>query len=107
MRPCAYEANTRLIWSLDFNVNPMCSVLAQRNGDVVEVLDELVLEDAHTWMACEHFWKRVQSFRPSADALAIEVYGDASGHQRRTSGTATDWNLIRDFFSQLRGQAMV
>ncbi|HEX7361516.1 MAG TPA: terminase family protein [Bryobacteraceae bacterium] len=107
LRPCAFYPHLPLIWSLDFNVNPMCSVLAQRNGDTVEVLDELVLEDAHTWMACEHFWKLVQPFRPAATALAIDVYGDASGHQRRTSGTATDWNLIRDFFSLLRGQAVV
>ncbi|MGH9610596.1 MAG: terminase large subunit domain-containing protein [Bryobacteraceae bacterium] len=110
VRPCTYDANTRLIWSLDFNVNPMCSVLAQRKGDVVEVLDELVLEDAHTWMACEHFWNRVRSHERSdwsGGGLMIDIYGDASGHQRRTSGTATDWNLIRDFFSQLRGQAVV
>lgn len=110
VRPCAYDTNTRLVWSLDFNVNPMCSVLAQRNGDVVEVLDELVLEDAHTWMACEHFWKRVRSHERSdwsGAALPIDVYGDASGHQRRTSGALTDWNLIRDFFDRLRGQAVV
>ncbi len=99
--------SSRLIWSLDFNVNPMCSVLAQRNGDLVEVLDEIVIEDAHTWMACEHFWQRVQPYRYPGGALAIDIYGDASGHQRRTSGTLTDWNLIRDFFSQLRGQAVV
>jgi hypothetical protein len=107
VRSCAFSSHFRLIWSLDFNVNPMCSVLAQRNGDTVEVLDELVLEDAHTWMACERFWKRVQPWRHTAGGLAIDIYGDASGHQRRTSGTATDWNLIRDFFSQLRGQAAV
>ncbi len=107
VRASTYNANLRLVWSLDFNVNPMCSVLAQRNGDVVHVLDEIVLEDAHTSMACERFWQRVQPYRHIAGALTLDIYGDASGHQRRTSGTLTDWNLIRDFFSQLRGQAVV
>ncbi len=108
VRPCTRDsARPPLIWSLDFNVNPMCSLIAQRDGDVVNVLDELVLENAHTLMACEHFWRRIQPYRHPGGPLIIEVYGDASGHQRRTSGTLTDWNLIRDFFSQLRGQAVV
>jgi len=107
VRPCSFNPHARLVWSLDFNVNPMCSVLAQSTDAAVEVLDELVLEDAHTWMACEHFWQRVQPYRCTAGVLEIDIYGDASGHQRRTSGALTDWHLIRDFFSQLRGQAVV
>jgi hypothetical protein len=107
VRPCTYTSGGRLIWSLDFNVNPMCSVIAQRSADRVEVLDELIIEDANTWMACQRFWQRVQAYRHSYGALAIDIYGDASGHQRRTSGTDTDWNLIRQFFLQLRGQAVI
>jgi hypothetical protein len=107
VRPCAYNVGARLIWSLDFNVNPMCSVIAQRTKDDVEVLAEIVIEDANTWMACERFWQHVQPYRHNYGALTIDIYGDASGHQRRTSATATDWNLIRQFFSQLRGQVVV
>jgi hypothetical protein len=106
VRPCTYNIGARLIWSLDFNVNPMCSVIAQRDGDNVEVLDELILEDANTWLACERFWQRVQPYRHKYGALAIDIYGDASGHQRRTSAAATDWTLIRQFFGQLRGQVV-
>jgi len=107
VRPLSYTHGGRLIWSLDFNVNPMCSVIAQRTGDSVEVLDELVIEDANTWLTCQKFWQKVQPYRHHYGALAIDVYGDASGHQRRTSGTDTDWNLIRQFFVTLRGQAVV
>jgi hypothetical protein len=71
----------------------------------VEILDEIIIEDANTWMACEHFWTRVQRYGLTWGALPVDIYGDASGHQRRTSGTSTDWSLIRDFFSQLRGRA--
>src|SRR5207245_7343660 len=35
--------------------------------------------------------------------IAVEVYGDASGYQRRTSGTGTDWSLIREFFGRWKG----
>ncbi len=109
VRPCEYRPNARIIWSLDFNVHPMCSVIAQRDGDIVEVLEELVLEDANTPLACEKFWDNVRWWRTrnAFGPLQIEAYGDASGHQRRTCGTATDWSLIRDFFSRLAGQAVV
>ncbi|HEX4749583.1 MAG TPA: terminase family protein [Bryobacteraceae bacterium] len=107
LRPCEYTPGTRIIWSLDFNVNPMCSVIAQRTGDTVEVIDELIVEDANTWMACERFWQRAARWQHNYGALTVDVFGDASGHQRRTSATATDWSLVRQFFSQLRGQAVV
>jgi hypothetical protein len=106
VRPCHYTPGARLIWSLDFNVNPMCSVLAQRTRDTVEVLDELIIEDANTWLACQRFWDRAVNYRHNFGALTVDIYGDASGHQRRTSAAQTDWNLIRQFFLQLRGQAV-
>ena len=108
VRKCQYRPNARIVWSLDFNVNPMCSVIAQRDAEMVEVLEELVLEDANTQLACERFWDRVRWWRNhnAFGPLQIEIYGDASGFQRRTCGTTTDWNLIRDFFGRLTGQAV-
>ncbi|HEX4748146.1 MAG TPA: terminase family protein [Bryobacteraceae bacterium] len=106
VRPCEYTLGSRLIWSLDFNVHPMCSIIAQRYGDTVEVLDEIVIEDANTPIACDRFWNRIRNFpRQRGAPLQIDIYGDASGHQRRTSGTSTDWNIIRDFFAARYGQA--
>jgi hypothetical protein len=107
IRPCEYRPGARLIWSLDFNVNPMCSVIAQRDGEVVEVLDELVLPDASTPYACERFWNRIAALRNKRMPLHIDIYGDASGHQRRTCGTTTDWNLIRQFFARYVGEASI
>ena len=37
-----------LLWALDFNVDPMCSVVAQVDGERVTVLDEIVLSRAST-----------------------------------------------------------
>ena len=44
-----------LFWSLDFNVNPMCSVIGQCDADHIYVLDELAPPDSNTWAACEAF----------------------------------------------------
>ena len=82
---CEYRPELPLVWSLDFNVNPMCSVVAQRQGEEVRVLDEMVLTDAHTGMACEAFLAKTRAWRGNG-ALVVEIYGDASGYQRRTCG---------------------
>jgi hypothetical protein len=103
VRRCEYVVGQPLIWSVDFNVHPMCSVLAQRHGEAVEVLDEMAIENAHTILACDALLKKIEPWL-KGHPLTLEVYGDASGHQRRTSGTDTDWGLIRDYFGRLQGQ---
>jgi hypothetical protein len=83
-----------LIWALDFNVDPMCSVIAQveRNGEV-SVLDEIVLRRATTEQACEEFEKRFGLPR-----AGLVVYGDASGASMHTTGYS-DYQVIRNYFA--------
>lgn len=100
---CEFRPGEPLIWSLDFNVNPMCSVLAHYAGTRIQVLDEMILENANTPMACEALLEKTLEWRRRGTVF-VDVYGDASGYQRRTSGTATDWGLIREFFGQWKGQ---
>jgi hypothetical protein len=100
--PNEFQPGTPLVWSLDFNVNPMCMLLMQRSGDTVYVLDEIILRpEANTEAACQAFYDRTKGW-PGNRPFEVEVYGDSSGHQRRTSGSATDWTLIRDFFNRSR-----
>jgi hypothetical protein len=82
-----------LRWALDFNVNPMCSVIAQIQGDTVVVLDEIVIRRASTLEACEEFVRRYERH-----PAGVYVYGDATGERMQTSGT-TDFRIIREFFS--------
>lgn len=102
VKACTYQPGVPLIWTLDFNVNPMCSVLAQRVNDSVHILDELILPDSNTVAACQAFLQRTREWARHGP-INVEVYGDASGFQRRTSGTGTDWSLIREFFAQWKG----
>jgi len=98
-----FQAQAPLVWSIDFNVNPMCMLLMQRLDETVYVLDEIIVKpDANTEAACEAFHRRVRSFAPKS-LIHVEVYGDSSGNQRRTSAADTDWTLIRQFFSRWVG----
>ncbi len=81
-----------LLWALDFNVDPMCSVVAQIEGQRVRVLDEIVLRRASTQQACEEFARRFPGH-----AAGLVVYADATGARMQTSGT-TDIAILKQFF---------
>jgi hypothetical protein len=124
VRPLRYDPKLPLFWSLDFNMNPLCSVVGQEVNGRVYILDELVLPDSHTLAACEEFLSRTEKwiiapgplelsehedmddsfeeilrqYQPAL--LEVYVYGDATGEQRRTSASRTDWQIARDFFGR-------
>jgi hypothetical protein len=88
----AVDPALTLLWALDFNVDPMSSVVAQIANGAVTVLDEIVISRASTEQACEEFHARF----PRHDA-GLCIYGDASGSRMQTAGT-TDYQVIRGFF---------
>lgn len=81
-----------LLWALDFNVDPMCSVVAQLDERRVRVLDEIVLSRASTPQACEEFERRFPGH-----VGGVVVYADATGARMQTTGT-TDVAILREFF---------
>ena len=99
--PLRYDARLPLFWSLDFNMNPMCSVLGHRAGNEVHILAELVLPDSNTWAACEEFLARTAAWTSRA-TIPVHIYGDATGDGRRSSASRTDWQIVREFFGRYR-----
>jgi hypothetical protein len=104
-----------LVWSLDFNVDLMCSILAQvrpgcasvygesladKRRDIVEVIDELAIPDnSNTAEACGALARRLEQW--GEGQVTVEVYGDPAGNQRHSSaGSRTDWQIVREFFAR-------
>lgn len=87
----AVDERLPLLWALDFNVDPMCSVIAQvyRDGRVA-VLDEIVLSRASTYDACSEFLERFESH-----AGGLVVYADATGARMQTTGKS-DLVILRE-----------
>ncbi|HWR50769.1 MAG TPA: terminase family protein [Bryobacteraceae bacterium] len=81
-----------LLWALDFNVDPMCSVVAQKIGDVVHVVDEIVISRASTEEACEEFHRRFPQHMKG-----VVIYGDATGARMQTAGSS-DYEIVRNYF---------
>jgi hypothetical protein len=92
IRKTELERNAQLLWALDFNVDPMSSIVAQKIGEDVVVLDEIVLSRASTLEACEEFHARYPNHQ-----AGLVIYGDASGQRLQTAGT-TDYQIVREFF---------
>jgi phage terminase large subunit len=86
------DASLPLFWALDFNVDPMSSIVAQQKDGEVRVLDEVVLSRASTMEACEEFHARYPNHQ-----AGVVIYGDASGQRLQTAGT-TDYQIIKEYF---------
>jgi hypothetical protein len=86
-----YVHTQPLLWSLDFNVAPMTSVLAQMEDGKLRIIDEIVLERATTEEACQEFENRYRQH-----AGRIDVFGDASGRNMHTTGTS-DYTMLQNY----------
>lgn len=81
----------KVLWALDFNVDPLSSVVVQMDGGVAKVVDEIVLRHGTTQAACARFVEKYGKHRAGA-----EIFGDASGYQQRTTGNA-DYDIIDEY----------
>lgn len=90
VRPLS-EINPRrpLCWIWDFNVEPMVSLIGQREKGVFKVFKELLLEEGNISEMCDYF-KRVH---PTHRA-EIWLYGDASGNARTAQTRKSSYTII-------------
>ena len=85
----AIDPKSPLRWALDFNVDPMCSVIGQIQDGIVRILDEMTMSRTTTPEVCGEFLNRY----PYHEA-GIVIYGDASGSRRQTTGHS-DFEMVR------------
>ena len=89
----SFDASQPLLWALDFNVDPMSSVIVQIVKGRVQVLDEIVIRRGTTQQACAEFLQRYPKY-----PAGVEVYGDASGNAQQTTGFS-DYDIIKDYLA--------
>ncbi len=105
VKPCSLNPQQEILWCLDFNVDPMCSVIAQmhpygsgRHQRIVEVCDEIAIPNSNVYEACEAFARKVG---PLAEryGVTVTIYADASGDSRNHVGT-TAVQAIKQWFAR-------
>lgn len=77
--------------SCDFNVDPMCWVLAYKSDEKVFFFDEIALENTTTNDCIDEFCRRYPNHKAQ-----IVINGDASGDNRTTTSEYTNYVLIKN-----------
>lgn len=75
----------------DFNVDPMCWIIAHKTSDKVFFIDELAVENTNTQECILEFLRRYPSHKAK-----IIINGDASGDNRSSSSEFTNYAIIRN-----------
>ena len=85
-----------ILVGMDFNVDPMSAVVAQKFGDELLAFDEIEIPGGDTEMMCQELCNRFGNRR-------IIVYPDPTGNRRQTSAPVgrTDFTIIRSYGFQL------
>ncbi len=109
VKPLLFDDTQPLIWTMDFNVDPMIVLLMQLTPEKeIHVLDEIVIRpNATTELACQAFLAKA---KPLADRLSyiyrplvVDVHGDSAGNQRTTAAAGSDWGIVKEFFKMWVG----
>ncbi len=100
----ALSQGSQLFWALDFNINPMATLIGFVRGDHVHVLEELVIPQCNVSQMCEAFRTRVRPYRDilgygEYTALPVRIYGDASGKNRDMGGESA-WRRVREWMTE-------
>src|SRR4051812_42769576 len=82
--------NADLLIGMDFNVSPMSAVIAQRAGEQIQIIDEVVLDNANTQQIMDEINRRYRGRHGI-------VHPDPSGIARKTSAPVgqTDFVIIQ------------
>ena len=93
-----------LIWTHDFNRDPMCSVLWQETEWGIHVVDEIIVWDANEEMVAREFCKRYGDFPGE-----ILIYGDPAGlyGSGRTESRRTSYQILLDYLKLKKLNAKV
>ena len=94
------KENNTIYWSLDFNVNPQCSVICHWDGKHdFYFSDEIVLENASTYRVAEEFCR---IYREKYDGRHVIINGDASGRNRSSNSEFSNYAIIEQVLTQRR-----
>jgi hypothetical protein len=87
-----FSQDSTLILACDFNVDPLCWLVIQESGHLINVIDEIIVTGT-TQDACNEFLSRYP--RPRVRNNLLEIFGDRSGKSNSTRSNDTDYQIMR------------
>ncbi len=95
VRKLNYNKDLPVHITCDFNVDPMCWLIAHKDEEAVYYFDEIVIENTTTSACAEEFVRRYPDHRGE-----IIINGDASGDNRSTKSLYTDYTIIKNVLKE-------
>lgn len=86
-----YNRNIPLYLSCDFNVDPMCWVVAHKDEENIYFINEIVIENTTTQQTIDEFIRKYPNHRGK-----IIICGDASGDYRNAQSEFTNYMIIKN-----------
>lgn len=96
IKEISYISDLPLHISCDFNVDPMCWVLAHKTEDKVFYFDEIILENTNTAQTIDEFYCRYPLHMGK-----IIINGDASGDNRSVASEFTNYVIMKNRLASL------
>jgi len=109
--PIQYDPRLPICYSLDFNVNPICSIIAQihdyapniytssQTTKQLKVLEEICIQNSNIPESVNEFIRRTRQYARPGYPLQVRIYGDPAGNARSHAGP-TDYNVVAQQFKQ-------
>jgi len=104
-KPLHRDETMQLFMSMDFNVDPMCTVIGQydrgagvRLMERCEALEEIVLPNSNTSEMMGKILVELQKY-VWGYTLEVEIYGDAAGSQRSPNSSKTNWQIVAEYLA--------
>ena len=77
-----------VMWTWDFNVSPMCTLICQKIGGILKSVREIWMEEGSIPEMCDAFMEVISPKSP------VWVYGDATGKARSAHTRQTSYTII-------------
>jgi hypothetical protein len=104
-KPLARDDRMQLFVSMDFNVDPMSTIIGQYDRGVgtrlterMEILEEIVLSNSNTPSMMDKLLLELKKYQWGYE-LNVEVYGDAAGSQRSPNSSKTNWQIVSEYMT--------
>lgn len=90
-----YQTDMDLHITCDFNVDPMCWIVAHKTEDKIFFIDEIIIENTTTEQATKEFLRRYPNHKGK-----IIINGDAAGDFRSTQSELSNYIIMKNVISK-------
>ena len=99
LKEIRFNPTMTLCASFDFNRSPATCLIAQTNGNLVEVLHEFYLLESDTMKLSAEVAEYLRKL-----GKPVLVYGDSSGLARSANSAVSNWEIVWDTFARWQVQ---